>query len=50
VGSYFLQIDPDQLRPWPQPAAWEAAVVLTVVSLLCLTYLNHRTRAVEVVK
>ncbi len=50
VGSYFLQVEPEHLRPQPQPATWEAALVLTVVTLLCLIYLNRRTQAVEVVK
>ncbi len=32
-----------------QPETYEAAIVLTVVSLLCLTYLIRRVRAVEIV-
>lgn len=50
VGSRMLQVDPAQIRPSPQPDWPEAALVLTGVSLLCLTYLILRIRAVEVVK
>jgi ABC-type transport system involved in multi-copper enzyme maturation permease subunit len=32
-----------------QPSAWEAALVLGAISLVCLIYLNRRIRAVEVV-
>jgi ABC-type transport system involved in multi-copper enzyme maturation permease subunit len=50
LGSRLLQIPPDQVRPWPQPAPEEAAAVLGGVALVCLTYLILRIRAVEVVK
>jgi hypothetical protein len=38
------------VTPQPQPAFHEAALTLGGVLLLCLIYLNRRTRAVEVVK
>jgi ABC-2 type transport system permease protein len=41
---------PPMLMPPPQPAVAEAALVLLGVCLLCLIYLNQRTRAVEIVK
>lgn len=50
VGCAFLDIELERIPPRPQPPTWEAALVLTVVTLLCLIYLNRRTRAVEVVK
>jgi hypothetical protein len=50
VGQYFLGFAHEQVRPLPQPATWEAIVVLVGVSLLCLMYLNRRTRAVEIVQ
>jgi hypothetical protein len=50
VGSFFLQMDHTMVPPQPQPETWEAALVLVLVTLLCLIYLNRRTRAVEVVK
>ena len=50
VGGVFLGIDPEKNQPQPQPAVWEAYLVLVLVSLVCLIYLNKRTQAVEVVK
>ena len=32
-----------------QPPDWAAALVLLGVSIVCLIYLNHRTRGVEIV-
>jgi ABC-type transport system involved in multi-copper enzyme maturation permease subunit len=49
LGSVCLAIDHERIWPQPQPEFWEAAVVLGVVCLLCLSYLNRRTRAVEIV-
>ena len=40
----------DDIRPQPQPEFWEAGLVLFGVCLLCLIYLNQRTRAVEVIR
>jgi ABC-type transport system involved in multi-copper enzyme maturation permease subunit len=34
----------------PQPEWWKAATVLATMCVLCLIYLNHRIRAVEVVR
>ncbi len=50
VGYSFLGIRPARVVPAPQPQVYEAALVLGAVCLLCLTYLNLRTRAVEIVK
>ncbi len=33
----------------PQPEFWEAGLVLAGVCAICLIYLNHRTRGVEIV-
>jgi ABC-2 type transport system permease protein len=49
LGCVCLAIDHERIWPPPQPAFWEAAVVLGVVCFLCLSYLNRRTRAVEIV-
>jgi hypothetical protein len=50
LGNYCLQIDPNSIRPTPQPTWYEAAGVLGGVCLLCLMYLILRIRAVEIVK
>jgi hypothetical protein len=50
VGAACLGVPPKFVTPAPQPAVWEASLVLGAVCLLCLTYLNLRTRAVEVVR
>jgi ABC-type transport system involved in multi-copper enzyme maturation permease subunit len=47
VGNSLLRVDPRTLGK--QPELFEAALVLGAVSLLCLTYLVRRIRAVEVV-
>jgi ABC-2 type transport system permease protein len=49
LGSAFNPLPP-ALMPPPQPALAEAAGVLLGVCLVCLIYLNRRTRAVEIVK
>ena len=49
LGCVCLAIDHERIWPQPQPEFWEAAVVLGVVCFLCLSYLNRRTRAVEIV-
>ena len=41
---------PPRFMPSPQPAFWEAGLVLAGVCILCLSYLNRRTRAVEVIR
>jgi hypothetical protein len=50
VGAACLGMPAKAVTPTPQPALWEASLVLGAVCLLCLTYLNLRTRAVEVVR
>jgi ABC-type transport system involved in multi-copper enzyme maturation permease subunit len=50
VGTACLGLDPLRIRPYPQPASDEAALVLVGVSLLCLIYLVQRIRAVEIVR
>jgi hypothetical protein len=49
LGCVCLAIDHERIWPQPQPEFWEAAVVLGAVCFLCLSYLNRRTRAVEIV-
>ncbi len=50
VGTACLGMAHESLRPTPQPALYEAALVLGGVCALCLSYLNLRIRAVEIVK
>ena len=50
IGSTCLGLDPRVIRPSHQPPWYEAALVLGGVSLLCLTYLIRRIRAVEIVR
>jgi ABC-type transport system involved in multi-copper enzyme maturation permease subunit len=50
LGNYCLGIDHHKVTPAPQPAFEEAALVLGAVCLLCLSYLNQRIRAVEIVR
>jgi ABC-type transport system involved in multi-copper enzyme maturation permease subunit len=50
LGFLMLRNDPANMRPATQPEAYEAALVLFAVSLLCLGYLVHRIRGVEIVK
>jgi hypothetical protein len=49
VGNVLLGISADAIRPQPQPNVTLAFLVLTCSCLLCLTYLNQRIRAVEIV-
>jgi hypothetical protein len=49
VGNTCLGIATTQIRPTPQPAWYEAALVLGGVSAACLVYLIARIRAVEIV-
>jgi ABC-type transport system involved in multi-copper enzyme maturation permease subunit len=49
LGSLCLGVPDGQIRPWPQPAWQEAALVLGGVSLTCLSYLILRIRGVEIV-
>jgi ABC-type transport system involved in multi-copper enzyme maturation permease subunit len=50
IGSNMLHVAKDRIYPQPQPSVAEAALVLTGVCVLCLTYLILRVRAVEVVR
>jgi hypothetical protein len=50
IGSACLGLGQDSFRSTRQPLLSEAIIVLGAVSLLCLTYLNHRIRAVEIVR
>jgi ABC-type transport system involved in multi-copper enzyme maturation permease subunit len=50
VGGVCLNPDLNQLRLGYQPPWYEAALLLGGVSLLCLIYLIHRIRAVEIVR
>jgi len=46
IGNWML----GSTIPTPQPQPYEAAIVLGAVSLICLSYLNLRIRAVEIVR
>jgi hypothetical protein len=50
LGNVCLGIALESLRPSPQPAWYEAALVLAVLGATCLIYLSLRIRGVEVVK
>jgi ABC-2 type transport system permease protein len=50
IGNFCLGIATDAIRPSPQPAWYEAAGVLAVLGVICLSYLSLRIRAVEVVQ
>jgi ABC-2 type transport system permease protein len=45
LGYYHESVSKDH----PQPEFWEAGLVLAGVCAICLIYLNHRTRGVEIV-
>jgi ABC-type transport system involved in multi-copper enzyme maturation permease subunit len=50
VGSMLLGMSAQQIRPAPQPAWQEGALILGGVGAVCLTYLVLRIRAVEIVR
>lgn len=50
VGNYCLGLPASAVRPDTQPAVFEAALVLGGLCIVCLSYLNLRIRAVEIVK
>jgi hypothetical protein len=50
LGNHCLGIQPENIRPSPQPEWYEAALVLGGVCVSCLIYLILRIRAVEIVK
>ncbi len=49
TGLSCLRVDPETIRPAPQPEYWEAWVVVGAVCLACAAYLRNRIRAVEIV-
>jgi hypothetical protein len=50
LGNACLGLEASTLRAAAsQPPVWEAGLVLGVVCLLCLSYLNQRIRAVEII-
>jgi len=49
LGNGLLGFGPDTVNPPRHPEWWEAGLVLIGVCTLCLIYLNHRTRGVEIV-
>jgi ABC-type transport system involved in multi-copper enzyme maturation permease subunit len=50
VGNTFLEIPEKDSRRGLQPDWYEALLVLGAVCVLCLSYLNLRTRAVEIIR
>jgi ABC-2 type transport system permease protein len=50
LGNALLGIAHDNIKPIPQPAFYEAGLVLGGLCLLCLIYLSLRIRAVEIVR
>jgi ABC-2 type transport system permease protein len=49
VGMWCLQVDPTTVRPQPQPAYWQAALVVGGVCAASALYLRRRVQAVEVI-
>jgi hypothetical protein len=49
LGQACLGFAHEDIGPRPQPEFWEAALMLAGVCTVCLIYLNHRTRGVEIV-
>jgi ABC-type transport system involved in multi-copper enzyme maturation permease subunit len=50
LGQACLGYAHERVGNQPQPEFWEAGVVLAGVCIVCLIYLNHRTRGVEIVR
>ncbi len=50
LGSWCLGFSSYTMGPAPQPTFLEAGLVLLGVSILCLIYLNRRTRGVEIIR
>jgi hypothetical protein len=50
VGSWCLGLGRESFRSLRQPSVVEALLVLVTVCVGCLIYLNHRIRAVEIVR
>ena len=49
LGQGLLGYGPENITPARHPESWQAGLVLIGVCTLCLIYLNHRTRGVEIV-
>ena len=49
LGQGLLGFSAANVQPPRHPEWWEAALVLIGVATICLIYLNHRTRGVEIV-
>jgi ABC-2 type transport system permease protein len=49
LGQACLGFYHDDISPKPQPEFWEAGLMLAGVCIVCLIYLNRRTRGVEIV-
>lgn len=50
LGQACLGYGHEELANQPQVEFWEAGLMLAGVCTLCLIYLNHRTRGVEIVR
>jgi hypothetical protein len=50
LGSACLGLGAGSFRSDRQPVLWEAALILGGTCLLCLSYVNRRIRAVEIVR
>lgn len=50
LGRACLGFAHEQIRPAPQPSFLEASLVLAGVSIVCLIFLNLRTRAVDIIR
>jgi hypothetical protein len=50
LGFGCLGFERRHIWPAPQPPFWAAALTLLGVCILCLMYLNRRTRSVEIVR
>ena len=49
LGQACLGFYHEDIGNQPQPQFWEAGLMLAGVGVICLMYLNHRTRGVEIV-
>jgi ABC-type transport system involved in multi-copper enzyme maturation permease subunit len=50
LGQGMLGYAWESIEPKPHPQFWEAGLTLIGVSVVCLIYLNFRTRSVEIVR
>jgi ABC-type transport system involved in multi-copper enzyme maturation permease subunit len=49
LGLWCLRVDPESIRPQPQPTYLEAALTVGAVCAVCLIYLRRRIQAVEII-